>query len=88
MVIFNYIHRLYNYIKNVICITFYSNKKTYYISNRDLYHMNQDDECDFNDGNRDEEHEDDTEDNFDEEAILNIPDSKQYLHVKSNILTH
>ena len=50
--------------------------------------MNQDDECDFNDGNRDEEHEDDTEDNFDEEAILNIPDSKQYLHVKSNILTH
>jgi len=47
--------------------------------------MNQDDECDFNDGNRDEEHEDDTEDNFDEEAILNIPDSKQYLHVKNNL---
>jgi len=76
---------LYAYIKNKVCIPFYSEKENYYISSPDLCYLSQDDECDFNDGNRDEEHEDDTEDNFDEEASLNIPANKQYLYVKSNL---
>ena len=59
MMLFNYIHRFYNYIKNVLCIAFYSNKKNYCISSYKLHYANQYDEYYFNDGNRDEENDED-----------------------------